>query len=136
MANQVCRGCQRLNDIDRDEVFVDGVCPECRELGHLSRPARPCADCGGTKILRSQLRHFAEKRAGLDGPRTIVSPINVAYDPHLKTLASGLGELFADVCVDCGATRFWVYRPETIPVGQEYGTALLSAEPRTSGPYR
>ena len=143
MPNVPCRGCG--NSVESETDNVKALCPDCvRKLGvqhpqtNTSRPPSPCARCGSGILVRCAIR---ERGGEYEHPRPLSATFGVAEsqawfsDKTSRTASThqpiGLFEAF--ICRACGFTEWYCHEPDKIPIGLEYGTALVDV---SKPPYR
>jgi hypothetical protein len=128
------------------------LCPKCAaELGITAgggvRPPRPCARCNHPELIRALVRELTVDPGNDPNFRRSV-PMAVTYTPNLnyslwngnlkgtdgvdETRPRGILELY--VCMKCGLCEWYCRDPKAIPIGDEWGTEIVSGE--SKGPYR
>lgn len=139
-----CKFCPNFAD--------DGeLCTWCRKklglvAGSGTRPHLPCQRCNHPEHVRSLARELTSS-PGDSGQREAM-PMTVTMEPIATRtffrdrpnsvrpgeFERGLGILDMYVCRKCGLTEWYCRDPESIPIGDEYGTEVVSTEGET--PYR
>ncbi|MFN0251632.1 MAG: hypothetical protein ACKV2T_32450 [Kofleriaceae bacterium] len=126
------------------------LCSEChRKLGLTAgegvRKALPCQRCNHPELIRALARELATG-AGEVGQREL-HPMTVTLEPvgehgFFSGKPKGVGGGFAKlvgvlemyVCRRCGFTEWYCRDPQNVPIGEHYGTEIVTVEP--DAPFR
>ena len=127
------------------------LCAPCREklglvAGTGTRPHVPCQRCNHPEHVRALARELQVSNVPYESAAAI--PMTVTMAPiAIRTFfrdrpagvrpgwfADAYGILDMYVCRKCGLTEWYCRDPESIPIGDEYGTEVVSTEGET--PYR
>lgn len=130
---------------------TEALCNNCRSqlgltAGQGVRRALPCQRCNHPELIRALARELTTG-AGELGSREL-HPMTVALVPvanvgfftgRAKGVEQGrfeklTGVLEMYVCRRCGFTEWYCRDPHNVPIGEEYGTELVTVE--TDDPYR
>jgi hypothetical protein len=139
-----CRFCQ--NDAADSEV-----CTSCRNSLGLSnlgpmRRSLPCQRCNHPELIRALARELAATSGDWSGNRAV--PMAVTIQPAVRHTffterRDGIGVLDPEkvmgvlemyICRKCGFTEWYCLDPQNVPIGEGYGTELVTVEPDT--PFR
>jgi hypothetical protein len=135
----ICKSRPLTSDSERRAT----VCEVCaRQTGIWTyaaaiRPRLPCRGCGHMQLIRAMAR---ERAAPHLAPLAIsFAPVqgewggaDVAADPQ-----RAIGVIVAYVCRGCGLTELYTMAHDQLPIGPEYGTALVDVGPPVpEGPFR
>jgi rubrerythrin len=134
-----------------NEVTDTVLCNACRsKLGLVSgggaRSKLPCQRCNHPEHVRALARELTTS-PGQSGEREAV-PMSVTLEPIANrtffmdrpdgvrpgTFTRVHGVLDMYVCRKCGFTEWYCRAPQSIPIGEEYGTEIVTSE--TDSPYR
>lgn len=127
------------------------VCSACRASLGLStgdgvRRPLPCQRCNHPELIRALAREIATQVSDWSTNRVV--PMAVTIQPVAKhTFFSGkrdgvddvdptqvMGILEMYICRKCGFTEWYCRDPKNVPIGEEYGTELVTVE--ADKPYR
>lgn len=137
----------------RDVEAGTQVCRVCSDKlglppGEGARPRLPCARCNHPELVRAIARELTVT-ADTDFNDRVTIPMAVTYAPAFeRSIWTGkqkdsvdgadegivFGILDMYVCRRCGFTEWYCRDPKKIPIGEKYGTELVSADSKT--PYR
>ncbi|MEJ7728947.1 MAG: hypothetical protein WKG00_07020 [Polyangiaceae bacterium] len=94
-----------------------------------------CELCDGREVIVSTPIEYTGDNTNFWGAHTVAHRWrNTWYAGEQPDPAQRFGQLMLYVCRACGYAQWFAYRPEDIPIGDEYHTRLVQGPPK--GVYR